>query len=214
VFWAATDVPEEDRDFGDCRATFGASTAHIITVVATDDGFVAVTAAEHPGEDVCVPYLWLSPDGDSWDLVSTGSPFGEFSVLDIGLPWDPIIERDGRFVATGSVGGQGIEEIEEAIWISDDAVSWTRVPRDGLGGVVSVDAGALGWALIDYAEGDGTRLWTSPDAVAWDGPHELPGGLTVGYVVPQIAVTADAIIAVDLNEQIVVVGRLQNTTGG
>ena len=214
VFWAATDVPEEDRDFGDCRATFGATAAHIGTVLATDAGFVAVTAAEHPYEVVCAPLLWISPDGDTWDLVAAESPFGERSIVDVEPSRRPIATADGRFVATGETGGMGIDDPEDTIWVSDDAVSWTRVPVDGLGSVISINAGELGWVLVDYTESDGVRMWTSTDAVAWDGPHQPPGGLTVGYATPPPAVTADAIVAVNLNEEIVVVGRLKHADGG
>ena len=71
----------------------------------------------------------------------------------------------------------------------------------------------MGWLLIDFVESEGLRMWLSTDADTWDGPYVLPGGLSVGYIIPQFAVTDDAIVAVDLAEQIIVVGRLQNETG-
>jgi hypothetical protein len=63
------------------RATFGATIARIGTVLATDAGFVALTSAAHPGDDVCAPLLWLSSDGNTWDLVSPDSPFGNVAFV-------------------------------------------------------------------------------------------------------------------------------------
>ena len=213
VFWSAVDVPEEDRDFGDCRATFDASIGRHVDVLATETGFAVLTAAEHPGEDVCAPFLWFSVDGDAWDLVGSESPFGQVSIVDAGDSWRPIAARDGRFVATGGIDGMGVGEPDDGIWVSDDALAWRRVEVEGLGGVVSAGAGEIGWLLIDFVESEGLRMWLSADADTWDGPYVLPGGLSIGYVIPQFAVTDDAIVAVDLAEQIIAVGRLQNETG-
>lgn len=102
-------VPEEDRDFGDCRSNFGATTNRIDQILATDAGFVALTSAAR-SDSVCEPLLWFSTDGDEWELVSDVSPFGELSVVFVD-GHAGIAERNGRYMAVGEIGGQGVAEI-------------------------------------------------------------------------------------------------------
>lgn len=97
-------------------------------VLATDAGFVALTSAWHPDGEICEPLLWFSADGNTWDLVSPDSPFGEMAVVQVDDLWG-IAERDGRFVAIGRVGGQGQVEEQAAIWVSDDGLIWQRFER-------------------------------------------------------------------------------------
>ena len=47
-------------------------------------------------------------------------------------------------------------------------------------------------SIIDFVESEGLRMWLSTDADTWNGPYVLPGGLSVGYIIPQFAVTDDA----------------------
>jgi hypothetical protein len=212
VFTVVQWVPEEDRDFGDCRATFGATANKMDAVLATDAGFVVLASASHPDGMICAPLLWFSPDGNTWDLVSPDSPFGEISSIN-----SEIAERDGRFIATGEVGGQGLEEIQSAIWVSDDGLMWQRaeLPNRRGGGVV---AGDLGWMLGGDAspeEEDDTDLamWFSTDGLTWDGPHHLPqplGSLLPGWRLPQLAIGSDAIFGIGSEDVVLVVGRLQD----
>jgi hypothetical protein len=210
VFVAAQDVPLEDRDFGDCRATFGATGAQIRTVLATDAGFVAFTSAAHRYGEVCAPLLWFSADGNTWDLVASDSPFGELSVVHASN----IAERDGRFVAVGEVGGQGREEIRGAVWVSDDAVAWRRIEVGFRPG--RLEAGEMGWMLngdagIEDFPGAFSGAWFSGDGLTWDGPFEMPEGLVVGWFLPEIAVGSDTILATGVVGRIFVIGRLQGT---
>lgn len=201
VFVAAGDVPEEDRDFGDCRATHGATEARIRTVLATEAGFVALTSAMHPYGEICAPLLWFSPDGSAWQLVASESPFGELSVVNA----DGIAERNGRFAVAGEIGGQGREEIQGAVWVSDDGVTWQRAAVEFPAGFTRVEAGSMGWMLD----------WTgrfSADGLTWDGPHELPSAPARGYFSTEIAVGSDTILAVGVQDdrQVFVIGRLQS----
>jgi hypothetical protein len=207
VFVAAQDVPVEDRDYGDCRATFGATEAQIRTVLATEAGFVAFTSAAHPGGDVCAPLLWFSADGNTWDLVASDSPFGELSVVHTS----DITERDGRFIAVGEMGGQGREEIHGEVWVSDDAVTWQGTEVGFRPG--DLEAGEMGWMLGgDTGIEDFSGAWFSTDGRSWDGPHRMPEGLSGGWiVVPEIAVGSDTILATGVTGRTFVIGRLQNT---
>ena len=197
VFIAAEDVPPEDRDFGDCRATFGATTAHIRGVFASEAGFGALTAAAHPYDEVCAPLLWFSVDGNTWDLVSPDSPFGEMSVVHVG--WlERIVDRSGRYFVSGEVGGQGLTDIEPAIWTSDDGLAWQRGDVDA-DLVLAVAAGDLGWvALGAGSTGLDQGMWVSVDGLSWDGPYEVPVGLrTQGYFLAQLTVGADSIFGIE-----------------
>jgi hypothetical protein len=194
VFIAAKDVSGTDLNYGDCRATFGATSAEIRTVVATDAGFVAFTSATHPYRWICAPLLWFSADGNTWDLVSPDSPFGELSLMYleelslqdpqqrsiIGRDGRTIVERDGRFVAIGEFGGQGMTDPEGAVWVSDDALAWQRAEAPFW--PWGVFASELGWMLTGFYEEEPTgenepAMWFSTDASTWDGPYEVPVGL-------------------------------------
>ena len=227
AFIAAEDVPEEDRDFGDCRTTSGATSAEIRTVLATGAGFVALTSATHRHGAVCAPLLWFSADGATWGLVSADSPFGEQSMLRLEEPGlirvgrnERIVERDGRFVAIGEFGGQRITDPEGAVWVSDDALAWQRAeappawPR-------GVFAGELGWMLTTLEDEPGEDLlamWFSTDGSTWDGPYEVSGGLERGDVSgwanagpDWFGVGKDTVVAFDFDgSQIAVIGRIRN----
>jgi hypothetical protein len=209
VFATSEENPEEaeyvEAARMDCRGTFGATESRIRSVLATDAGFVAMTSATYPGGGVCEPYLWFSVDGNTWELVASESPFGELSAV----PTEHIAERDGRFVAIGSQGEEWRPE-GARVWVSDDGLTWRRIEVDLLG-ALTLDAGELGWVLTGFPDEDtGLQMWVSTDGEAWDGPHELPSGLLAGYLVPQFAVGSDTILGIGFDEQIYVVGRLQD----
>lgn len=210
VFIAPAWVPEEDRDFGDCRRNFGATTNRIDGVLATDTGFVALTSAAG-SDETCEPLLWFSPDGDMWELVSEVSPFGELSVVFVERG---VAARDGRFVVRGEIGGQGVREIEPALWVSDDGLTWETAagPADRIADVV---AGALGWMLLGSvdAESGPTMAWFSADGIAWDGPHAfLPEGFSdrlPGWGPARHGIGVDAVISVGAvdGRTVLVLGR-------
>ena len=214
--FVASDVNPENEEFVeaarmDCRGTFGAAASQIRALLATDSGFVAFTSAIHPADEVCSPLLWFSPDGSSWDLVSEASPFGQAAVAVI----DPysIAEHDGRFVAVGSIEAQ----MEGFVWVSDDALTWQQADVR-IASPLMVEAGEMGWVLVASAAPPGAAsdfgLWFSPDGSMWDGPHPLPEGLLAGYMVPELVVGSDTIFGVGFDEEIFVVGRLQEVPGG
>jgi hypothetical protein len=210
LFVAGPSVPEEDRDFGDCRLTAFADTSKIDTVLATDAGFVALTSGRHPDGLSCAPLLWFSAGGNAWELISPESPFGEMAVV------DAVVERNGRFVATGALEDQGGQDVEEgpALWVSDDALTWHRESLPTRSAVV---AGEMGWMRIGNAGYPGAEdpdMWFSPDGLTWDGPYNLPAGLVrhpyISTGLP--AVGADAIFGVGVDDDVIfvpVVARLR-----
>jgi len=210
VFWASETAPRTEAERMGCPGTFAASEGRIRTVLATDVGFVALTSAAHPADEVCEPFLWFSPDGDEWTLVSPESPFGEQSVVRSEHPGTDIVERDGRFVAFGY---QGNEMTGGAVWVSDDALTWDRVDA-GITVPLTLDGGEMGWVLTGLADDQSVLpMWLSTDGYVWHGPYDLPDGLLAGYLLPRLAVGSDTIYAIGPDEQIVVVGRLQSEPG-
>jgi hypothetical protein len=207
LFVTAENVPDEDRDFGDCRLTASATVGKVDTVFATDAGFVALASAAHAHGLICDPLLWFSPDGNSWELVSPDSRFGEMAII------DEIVERAGRLVATGALGGQGKTEERPAIWVSEDGLTWRLFdsfpPGDAL------VAGEMGWMRLGDAGGGGARhpvMWVSADGLSWDGPYAAPDALFgQPYMGSQIVIGTDVVFAVGTDPdyaRIPVVGRL------
>lgn len=211
VFRAEPWVPPEDRDFGDCRATFSATANRNRAVLATDDGFVALTSAQHPDGLVCEPLLWFSTDGNTWNLVSPDSPFGTDSTVD--TTGSRIAFHDGRFVVTGVVGGQGRADTEGAVWVSDDGLAWRRADIE-FGFPLSVAGGELGWMLTGVVETEGDAVqgvWFSTDGLTWRGPHSLPWARSTGWFWPRLAITSDTITWTGHTDsmQVVVVGQVR-----
>jgi sugar lactone lactonase YvrE len=172
---------------GECQPSFGGGGARIGPVVATESGFVALTAGNSGGWDdfpLCEPVVWTSSDGSTWDLDSAESPFGPTAYV-----YD-MAERDGRFVA---VGGQGARFSGATLWVSEDGVTWNEIPPGHIDGSivdypVSIGTGEAGWVVLH-----GHALMYSLDGLDWvapDGPPEIRWG----YAVPGLAVGTDRIL--------------------
>ena len=160
-------------------------------IVATADGFVALTPADRSDwtkEPWCEPVAWISPDGRDWQLDSPASPFGLGWVTDI-------VSRNGRFVAVGGGSATG-----GAAWVSEDGRAWRPEALD-VGQVIQVAAGDLGWVLLEY-EG---RAWVSDDGLTWE---PLPGAPRVRWAwgLPALAVGARTIVMSTIVDPQLVVG--------
>jgi hypothetical protein len=207
VTFAAVDgpVPEKFKgdDCGDTPSDWGPQGPEAPQVLATRDGFVALTPANrrdwgHNG--LCEPMTWTSADGIVWTLRTPESPF------DGGVVVDFVAEREGRFVAVGHAGESG----DRLAWTSGDAIVWQPIEAD-LADVLelTVSSGPLGWTITGVgasAAGVEVLMWTSPDGVAWDGPHTLPKGL--GPVDCPLAVGTDTIFGLGGREPMLAVARL------
>jgi hypothetical protein len=176
------------------------------SILATPDGFVALTAA-HPldwGEPkICEPIPWFSSDGDTWQMAAEESPFGDNAAI---LP--KVTERNGRFVAVGSTDGENA-----AVWVSDDGLSWERNALD-LEVIDAVAAGEAGWMItgvFSFKEEVRQVMFFSVDGINWDGPYDRPDGLTSGYLPPQLAVGVDAFFGIGGTSNVPVLGRLQQS---
>ncbi len=192
---------------GGCTGGFGSKgvgPGSIGPVLATDAGFVAITAA-HPEDwnasPICEPLVWFSADGGDWELVANESPFGDDTFIQ-----PRIAQRDGQFVAVGGRAETG------AVWVSDDGLTWNRATVDlALAGTIT--AGEMGWiltGLADTSEPLSQHMWFSVDGHTWDGPHERPEGLRAGWVPTQLAVGSDIVFGVGGRDFVPVVARLQN----
>ena len=150
-------------------------------VVATDDGFIALTARNEDdwhSFPVCEPIVWFSPDGDTWTPTSDESPLGAGAVVrDIAVAGD-------RMVAVG-------ESDDAAVWVSDDGATWDRADLDAAP-VLKVAGSDPGW----IAAGRGNTMWFSPDGRAWDGPYERPPGWAETWSVVGVAMLDDRVIGV------------------
>jgi hypothetical protein len=172
---------------GRCQPSFGGGGESIGPVVASESGFVALTAGSPGGWDdfpLCEPVVWTSSDGSTWDLDSAESPFGPTSYV-----YD-MAERDGRFVA---VGGQGAKFSGATLWVSEDGVTWNEIPPGRIDGSlleypVSIGTGDAGWVVLH-----GQALMYSLDGLNWvapDGPPEIRWG----YGAPRVVVGKDRIL--------------------
>jgi hypothetical protein len=121
VAWISSDGLEWQRIDSDLFTT-----AILEDVTTTDAGYVAVgldwtPAPIHAG-------VWVSPDGLEWSQVDVPTDNG-------GEVMGGIAAADGSLVAVGSYWPDlAIPEQEGngciAIWLSEDAATWTRVPND------------------------------------------------------------------------------------
>ena len=146
-------------------------------IVATPEGFLAlvsVQALETFGVwPVCEPEVWFSRDGSDWAPIAGEHPFGPGAYV-YDFAW-----RADRLVAVG-----GVSPKETAIWVSDDAVNWERLPlftADERFELRSVDAGDLGWVILgELADRPGLLGWVSRDGECWERlPREVQGRMAV-----------------------------------
>jgi hypothetical protein len=181
-------------------------------VLATPDGFVALVAHGSSGSwgnPPLEPEAWFSADCAAWERVGSASPFGK------GAKVRGVAARDGRYVAIGNAGttadggtvgggtvGGGYDMGGPiAAWVSDDAISWERLPAlvraepcspDGpcLHLLASVVAGEEGWMIVAW---DGAA-WTSTDGRTWEPLSGWPG-VNGGYLPPLVGLGGGVIAA-------------------
>jgi hypothetical protein len=193
-----TRVPHDETVFGGPDAdTSGASLALLASgafipgpsgevmdsVVAADSGLIAVGSDGSSGDWDLDAAVWTSPDGVTWSR----APHDEVVFGGDGVQVMRAVAASGPgLVAVGYDGPVGhvdvgvsadISDLDAAVWISPDGISWTRIPPDevAFGGgsdqaMWSVVAGGPGLVAVgsDASGGnDDAAVWTSPDGVTW-----------------------------------------------
>lgn len=206
VTFTAVDGPVPEDLRGDaCGYTYLGWGPKGPQVLATRDGFVAMTPANRMDwghQSLCEPLTWTSADGIDWTLRTPESPF------DGGVVVDFVAERKGRFVAVGHADDPGYW----SAWTSGDAIVWEPIAADLTNiQALTISSGPLGWIITganSSAAGLEDLMWTSPDGVAWDGPHTLPEGFGTGYSFVDLAIGTDTVFGLGGREPMPVVARL------
>jgi hypothetical protein len=115
--------------------------------------------------DARTPYAWLSPDGRGWD----SAPMPTLPDTDSSFAFDVAWGGDRYVVAGDDVNfaeGLGPATGRPAIWTSDDAIAWDRVPPAELEGP-ALQAGSDAMAVLHR---DGTWLVYGTTSAAVDAP--------------------------------------------
>jgi len=166
-----------------------APSAYLGPVLATDGGFAALTPA-HPANwrkrPLCEPVVWASSDGRTWELLSAETPFGSHAVV------SDVASHNGRHIAVGSELGR------YAIWLSDDAITWTRVERPAeMIDPTAVAGSDEGWIILE----DQGAGWVSTDGMEWTRvPDGMPGTRT--FYEPQTISIGHGLIAISGTEEL------------
>lgn len=129
--------------------------------------------------------VWRSKDGLSWEAVGGGDQF------DLGECFEgcPSLTAVAVGPAGALVAGTSVihgPQVVGTLWSSTDGDAWQRLsgPLDTGSAKAFVDdavAGAAGFVVLGHlcdpdCQPGHPATWTSPDGLAWDGPHDLPGG--------------------------------------
>lgn len=224
VVWTSVDgftwsrVPHDEAVFGNVTG------AWMWSVAAAGPGLVAV------GSSTDGAAVWTSVDGFTWSRIPHDEViFGDAEMMSV-TAWGPGV------VAVGWDGHRGGEDINAAVWTSDDGIAWSRVPPEEAvfggsndQGMTSVTAGGPGlvavgydgvhdWGENRYANGLDAAVWTSDDGIAWS---RVPHDEAVFGAPPESAQEMRAKPVLEMNSVIaggpglVVVGanRAYNTSG-
>ncbi len=184
IWWSTDRLNWERVDLGDAVGELRDVTA------LSDGGFVAV------GRDGQNPVAWLSSDGRSWRLLSMplgsdGAP-GLFGHVISSVAVTPVgVVAVGRESYSPDQSAPG-EDLDPAIWISQDGETWTRIVNDAFGsvgfqlnegdefngeiidigytptiGIVAVGSASEADPTIDYPTQYPT-VWVSVDGETWE----------------------------------------------
>ena len=180
---AWTSVDGLDWSLAASGGAFGrqVETLYLNDVVAAGPGFVAV-GSDRSGDDADAA-VWTSVDGSSWTRRARA---------DLTLSLDQTMH--GTTVLGSTIIAVGVESDgavgEAAIWLSEDGLSWSRVPfaeaesgwREMRDVAVLPDGGvvAIGITGGEDEPQDGTKfaVWLSDDGVRWE--RQPSSALAVG----------------------------------
>jgi hypothetical protein len=143
----------------------GAEWERVVTLVATNDGFLAGGSVGPELGDRRARF-WRSVDGTTWEPVPDDPAFDGGEVVAI----EP--RAGGGFAALGRLG-TGQRSTGSVAWISDDGVAWHRVDDSALaGGLVNGLAMDADGALVAVGSDPDEReavVWRSADGgAAWE----------------------------------------------
>lgn len=144
---------------------------------------VYYTGIPEPGDQAAV---WTSEDGVVWERIPTedsglAGP-GGYVILDL------VVGGPG-YVAVGGAMEDG--HLRPAVWVSEDALGWTRVNSDSFDNNELTSVAASDEGVVAVGDGD---IWFSPDGWAWQRVVSPPnayfsgvdhadlGFVAVGYV--------------------------------
>lgn len=145
-------------------------------VIAGGPGLIAVGASWSEQE---TGFVWHSTNGNTWSRVPHDEKvFGDASIM-------AVTAGGPGFVAVGNAGGWD-ESGSAAVWVSEDGVTWSRVPHNetvfggpGLQAMYDVTVGgpglvAVGWDNpLEEGSDASAAVWTSIDGLTWDRvPHD------------------------------------------
>ena len=151
--WARRTVP---------TLSAGSEWERIVTVLATDSGFIAGGSAGPELGDRRARF-WRSTDGITWEPVADDPSFAGAEVVSIAATSD-------GFVAVGRLG-TGQRGSGSIAWVSNDGRAWRRADGPDLAaGLVAAVAVAPDGSLIAVGSDLDERaalVWRSPDGTAW-----------------------------------------------
>jgi hypothetical protein len=109
-------------------------------------------------------------------------------------------ERDGRFVAVGGNGGEGL------LWVSNDGLTWDEIPPERISGSITsvpwaLAAGEAGWVALNGEAGTQgeVRAMYSLDGLEWVVDTDKLPDLWWAYGAPDVAVGTDRILVTYYN---------------
>lgn len=141
----------------------GSTWERIVTLLATDSGFIAGGSAGPELGDRRARF-WRSVDGVTWQPSPDDPDFAGAEVVSIAA-------REGGFVALGRLG-TGQRGSGSIAWVSDDGVHWQRTESAALaaGLIAAVAVGPDGSLVAVGSDLDerAALVWRSADGTAWE----------------------------------------------
>ena len=115
--------------------------------------------------------IWVSEDGIRWDRIPHDEDvFGGPG----GTAINDIAAGGPGYVAVGASVADSGGDIDPAVWVSEDGLSWERVVSPsfedpGSQWMESVSSGGPGVVAVGLSlDGTGEGIWTSPDGLRWE----------------------------------------------
>jgi hypothetical protein len=167
--WVTTDGVAWSQSPHSAALAGPAGGTHMLTAVAWRGGFVAGGSHDDPAAGRTAGAIWTSPDGLTWQRVSTDAAFDGTRVLGLAADADTL-------VAVGTNGDQ--TQGSAVAWVSHDGRRWDRVTSPALAAGImrAVAAGGPGFVAVGLGSADDrAQAWVSPDGSDWQAVPDDPG---------------------------------------